>query len=998
MKTKKLIAVLLIAVIISSLLPNLVSYAAEPNFLLSIDGNPNTTKVVNVGDIVEVSLDFTDGLENQKGLGVVLAYDNTKLEVQADYEGELEVGGSLSNELAMNYHTAQAMIEDKTITIAYGTNRVLATSGNVVKIKFKVLVGGTHTVSVSGIKYSDNPLESNSNELPVESNTAVNIVGNIPLESLTVTPATATLEVGDSTGFSFVKDPVDATMDGFTWSSSDTNVIKVGASGIVTAVGPGEAFVRITSGTVVGEAKVTVTAPIQDIKFKNVENNKITIHKGKYFTVEAEKLPGNTTTTDPITWSSDNNAVATVDETGKITAVAPGTTTITAKCADKEKTLTVIVDAPLKGISLKNKEMALDVNESDTLEVNIDPIDTTDDVTATWTSSDENIATVDSNGKVTAKGHGQTTITVKIGTYTDTATVTVNAHLDNIVIVNDALDSDDKLTLKKGKEATLEIDYQPEVFAESKTIKWESSNEDVATVVNGVVKAIAPGTTTITATSVNNKKDTIIVEVPVVELEDVTIDKADLTIEKGSSETLTAVVSPEDTTDNKTITWSSSDDTVATVDANGKVTAVGVGTATITATAAGKTDTCTVTVTCKLESIKLDKTEMTLEAGKTADALVVTKNPTDATVDVADTKWTSLNKEVATVDANGKVTAVAPGTAVIQAELDGQIAKCTVTVIVTLTGVEIENGSETLELKKTQTAELKVVYTPSNATEIPNATWTSSDEEVATVDQNGKVTALKEGTTTITVDYGNGIKAIRKVNVTEIHVDSIAIDKVIESMNKGQVASLKVVINPEDTTDDKTITWSTSDDKVISVDEEGNIKALKAGKATITATSVNGKTDSMEIEVKEVALESIKVSAKDTKVEEGKTTQIEVTLNPEDATDDLTFKYTSSNESIATVDKNGKVTAKKAGDVVITVEVSALNGEGQETVLKSQTNLTVKEKPASGGSTGGTQAPAAPAPVAGLTTSPHTGDMNVVALATMMIISLVGMILVIKKK
>ena len=389
---------------------------------------------------------------------------------------------------------------------------------------------------------------------------------------------------------------------------------------------------------------------------------------------------------------------------------------------------------------------------------------------------------------------------------------------------------------------------------------------------------------------------------------------------------------------------------------------------------------------------------MTLEAGTTADALVVIKNPTDATVDVGDTKWTSLNQEVAIVDEDGKVTAVAPGTAVIQAELDGQVANCTVKVIVTLTGVEIENGSETLELMITQTADLKVIYTPSNVTEIPNATWSSSNEEVATVDQNGKVTALKEGTSIITVDYGNGITATRKVTVTEIHVDSIVIDKVIESMIKGEVASLKVVINPENTTDDKTITWSTSDDKVISVDENGNIKALKAGKAIITATSVNGKTDSMEIEVKEVALESIKVSTKDTKIEEGSTTQVEVILNPEDTTDELTFKYISSNESIAIVDQNGKVTAKKAGDVVITVEVLALNGEGQESILKSQINLIVKEKPSSNGSVGGTQTPAAPAPIVGLTTSPHTGDMNIVALAAMMIISAVGMILVIKKK
>ena len=348
MKTKrKLIAVLLITVIISSLLPNLFSNAeTEPSVTFS-----KTTVDAKVGDIVTVDINLENGMSGQKNFNFILNYDSTALEAIPDLISGDEktlntmkmvndefVQGSLYNSFVNGSGIVRGFIEDTDITVSYTSDLVLQKSGKIATLSFKVLKGGSSTVSFTEIEYNSDPNNKDGVSTDLTSDSTFTVNGIVPLIGLEVNPATASLEVGDATGFSFVKNPVDATMSDFKWSSSDTNVIKVGASGIVTAVGPGEAFVRITSGTVVGEAKVTVTAPIQDIKFKNVEKNKITIHKSEYFTVEAEKLPGNTTTTDPITWSSDNNAVATVDEAGKITAVAPGTTTITAKCADKEKT------------------------------------------------------------------------------------------------------------------------------------------------------------------------------------------------------------------------------------------------------------------------------------------------------------------------------------------------------------------------------------------------------------------------------------------------------------------------------------------------------------------------------------------------------------------------------------------------------------------------------------------------------------------------------------
>ena len=164
---------------------------------------------------------------------------------------------------------------------------------------------------------------------------------------------------------------------------------------------------------------------------------------------------------------------------------------------------------------------------------------------------------------------------------------------------------------------------------------------------------------------------------------DINISESEMTIKEGESVTLTTTCYPDNTTFSKKITWSSSDTNVATVDANGTVTAKSAGTAIITATTEnGKTASCTVTVEKKLIPITevcLDKSSATLTEGETT-ALTATVLP-ENTTDSKNVSWSSSNSEVAIVDANGTVTAKSAGTAVITAITEnGKTASCTVTV------------------------------------------------------------------------------------------------------------------------------------------------------------------------------------------------------------------------------------------------------------------------------------------------------------------------------
>ena len=231
-------------------------------------------------------------------------------------------------------------------------------------------------------------------------------------------------------------------------------------------------------------------------------------------------------------------------------------------------------------------------------------------------------------------------------------------------------------SLTIGETLQLKASVSPS-SATKKDIIWSSSKPSVASVsASGLVTAVGEGMTTITATA-DGKKDECSVSVvkKTIAVSEVKLDKTELTLFEGDEETLTASVSPEDATD-KTITWTSSDKSIATVE-SGKVKAVGKGTAKITASASGKTAFCSIEVLRPVSGISLNKTNLELPLEKT-EILTATIIPSDATLR-EDITWSSSNSDVATVD-GGNVTAVSMGNATITASLEGFKAECNVVV------------------------------------------------------------------------------------------------------------------------------------------------------------------------------------------------------------------------------------------------------------------------------------------------------------------------------
>ncbi len=288
----------------------------------------------------------------------------------------------------------------------------------------------------------------------------------------------------------------------------------------------------------------------------------------------------------------------------------------------------------------------------------------------------------------------------------------------------------------------------------------------------------------------------------------------------GQTEELTAKFSPVDP-ENANVTWKSDNETVAKVDENGVVTAIAEGVANITVTTedGGYTATCAVNVVAAtaVTGVTVDNTALELTVGdvKTINATV---SPDNATT--KDVIWTTTNASVATVTANGSITALTPGTVTITATTkDGaKTATCTVTVnAIAATAVVIDVNAATMKVMDEET--LSATVYPANAT-YQTITWTSSDASIVSVDENGKLKALKQGTATITAVNSEGVSSKCAVTV----MGGILFEQTFEDESNGAFVNKSIA-------EDKC--WTR-------VQDEDDNWILKMNGAGITDRFVNG--------------------------------------------------------------------------------------------------------------------------------------------------------------
>ena len=410
--------------------------------------------------------------------------------------------------------------------------------------------------------------------------------------------------------------------------------------------------------------------------------------------------------------------------------------------------------------------------------------------------------------------------------------------LQNIVAEQSEVDKvNDELNKLLGGEITLENEGTMQLNAKveltgkpTEPIEWNSEEPSVATVKNGLVTAVGAGTTTITATC-GEKTATCKVTVNASPLQEVRLDKSKMEILKNDSETLTATLVPANTTDDRTVTWSTNAEDVATVNQSGRVTGKKEGTAVITAKVGDKEASCTVTVKeVHTQRIYFDDSKLTLNKGKNK-TLSLRFDPSNTT-DAKKATWESSEPSVASVSTSGYVRALKKGTTTVTAKIGDMTASIEIEVVeVPMTGVKISYGSKSLKVK--QFTYMSASYLPSDTTDTKSGTWKSSNTNVATVSSSGRVTAVSEGEAIITFISG-AFTAECYVKVLPANADvfsTISITPNQKEIGCGVSDTQKIMADVGNGTDP--VVWTSSNPAVVAVSTDQSLAAAQSAENTM---------------------------------------------------------------------------------------------------------------------------------------------------------------------
>lgn len=737
--------------------------------------------------------------------------------------------------------------------------------------------------------------------------------------SITVNQSSYELTKGSTAAISYSVQPADATDKNVTWTSSNTSVATC-SNGVIQAIGAGTATITgRTSNGVTATVYVTVTALPEAIR---ISSSTMGLKKGESSSLTYTISPAGVT--DNVTWSSSDASVATVDNYGKVTAKKSGTAVITVRTSNGyTDSCTVVVTSEIESIQFAESKITLDIGKEKQLELIITPADVPN-ADVTLTVSDP----TDANGKIRALKAGTATITARTANNkTATCTVTVNKAVPEKITVSPASKS-----VNVGETFSVATQITPAEAANDK-LTWSSNNTSIATVdANGKVTAKAAGTATINVKTSNGKTATCIVTVKNIEATSVTVSPATVTLEVGKTQTVTAKVAPDKA--DQSVTWTSSNTSVATVSSSGVITAKAIGTANITAkTQNGKTATVAVTVKAvEATGVTISAASNSCTVGSTV-TLTAKVTPDKASQSVT---WTSDNTSVATVSSSGVVTGKTVGKVTITAKTaNGKTATYSVTVTpVEVASVVINAASK--ELAQGATFTLRATVSPTNATD-KSVTWTSSNANVAAVDTTGKVTAKAAGKATITAKTSNGKTATCTITVTETAVESITFDKTTAQMNVDETMTLAATVAPANA-GNKNLTWFSNNESVLTVTASGQVKAVGAGKATITAKSANGKIAMCVITVVDPSSYKVEFTNQTMKITVGATKALEYKALP----DGIIPEFEAIDNDIVSVDKNGNVMGLKSGNAAIEARV----GKGERTYIYVFVQPTVDEEAA----------------------------------------------------
>ena len=470
----------------------------------------------------------------------------------------------------------------------------------------------------------------------------------------------------------------------------------------------------------------------------------------------------------------------------------------------------------------------------------------------TYSSSSDKIATVDKNGTVTAISKGRATITAT-GVDANGKKLKTSVKIQVNRPVAQLVSSKTEVQLAVGKRESIKISVTPNT-ASDKNVVFTSSNESVATVdKKGGIKGISAGSCIITAVSTSNPEISTVIDVTViVPVSKITLDDGGIKLYIGQQLPLTVGYLPVNAS-LQAVTFKSSSEKYATVDENGLVTGIAKGKATITAIAkdgSGIKAVKQINVLQQPQSISFKEPPVQLSVGtdKKFSAVIFPNSTNDKTL-----VWTSSDTAIATVNKKGIVTPLYPGQVKITAaskDFPDVFVSTDITIVQPAKKIEL---SETkLNILVQNTAQLTYVISPDYTTN-KDVLWSSNRPEIASVDQNGVVTAHKRGTATITVACQDGSGKAAKATINVIQpLYGMSLEKDEIRVGLGETGSLNAILDPLDASNSK-VRWYSSDSNIAQVSGssiKASVTGIAWGDAEITAVTDEGEyTDTAIVHV-----------------------------------------------------------------------------------------------------------------------------------------------------
>jgi len=760
----------------------------------------------------------------------------------------------------------------------------------------------------------------------------------VPVARIAIAPRAPSIVVHQTTRLTamLVDSAGDPLGGAVAWQSLAPATATVSSAGLVTGVAPGLAVVTAAAGGQSAADTITVSEPPASAVVLSPAASALLVGQTEQLSARVTDATGAPIPGASVTFSSGSPAVAAVDaHSGVVTAVGVGTAAITGTSGGKTgqaivtvslvPVASVLVTPPVDTL-LVGRQAALRATALDSAghQLTGRPV--------TWASSNSTVAAVDASGQVTARAAGTAVVVATVGGVGGASTITVPP-----VPVGRVTIAPKSASVPQGgqQQFTATVRDQNGVVVSDRPVTWSSSATGVAVVSgSGLATAVGVGSASIVAQS-GGAADTAILTVTQVPVASVTVtpNPASVTVQGTVALTATTRDAQGTVLTGRTVTWSSANPQIATVNGSGVVTGTGVGSVTVTATSEGRQGSATVNVSpVAVSSVTIAPSAASVRVGGSVTLTATARDANGNPISGATVTWSSRTPAVATVDpVTGVVLGVATGVDTIVATAGTATGKAVVQVSATpIASIALAPADTTVTVGQSAQLRATVIDSLGHTVLAPTIAWSSTP--AGRVSASGLVTPQPGDTAgPITVSASSGGKsASATVHVAPAPVASVAVLPADTTITVAQTAQLRAVLRDgQGNVTAGAVRWSSAPGGRVSRAGVVTPHPNDAGTAiVVTATAGDGVSGSATVTVTAVPVSSVTVTPNPAAVRIGGT--VALTATARDANGNpvpgVAIAWSSETPGVATVDPGGIVTGVANGTATVLASTGGITG------------------------------------------------------------------------